>query len=115
MTRRPWQPPLPLLAEPLRSDLADRIAPGWIDRAACKGQDTEGFYPEPTRPVEPRTACAGCPVVRSCLITALIGGEWGIWGCTDETERDTIREHLADGTPIALALDGGQPTLWEAA
>jgi WhiB family redox-sensing transcriptional regulator len=71
----------------------------WRSRAACRGLDTEVFFPlHATRgPATPREAaakrvCARCPVVAECLRFALRHGEdWGIWGGLSSHERRRLR------------------------
>ena len=73
-----------------------RIAPHWWHRAACQGCDTDAWYPEaqskPNRPVA--RICAECPVRKSCLATAILTDEDGIWGGTRRGQRLHARARL---------------------
>jgi hypothetical protein len=78
------------------------------------------FYPEGavTRLTNPKDVCAFCPVARSCLAVALLHDEHGVWGRTDETERDEIRAELTRGGPAWSVLDAvlsGPITEWSKA
>lgn len=72
---------------------ADLATISWRDRAACRGADTELFYPL-TGGAGVSTAlalCGNCPVWDDCLTTALKRAERGIWGGTTEEQRRRIR------------------------
>jgi WhiB family redox-sensing transcriptional regulator len=67
----------------------------WQQRAACRGLDTEEFYPALGGAAADtvRAVCAGCPVRASCLAYAL-GHEsqpgtrpYGFWGGLSPFER----------------------------
>ena len=67
---------------------------GWRQRAACRDEDPDLFFPVGTRGVEvqlqvgrAKEVCARCPVARECLSQALESGEAGVWGGLDEAER----------------------------
>jgi WhiB family transcriptional regulator, redox-sensing transcriptional regulator len=68
----------------------------WWDFAACKGTDTDAFYPEHgngTRYL--RKICARCPVQPQCLEDALaqpVSRDHGFWGGTSENERKALRK-----------------------
>jgi len=69
----------------------------WRDRAACRGADTDIFFPINTSGrhsaasmAGAKAICAGCVVGRDCLRWALAMDVVGIWGGTDETERRTL-------------------------
>lgn len=67
--------------------------PTWRQRAACRGANTEMFFPgqgESTR--EAKAVCARCPVAAQCLEYAIDAREvHGIWGGRSEQERRAIR------------------------
>ena len=56
----------------------------WQDRAACRGMNTERFYPAQGKVqghVETIRVCQRCPVQDECLQEAIDTGEkFGIWG-----------------------------------
>lgn len=70
----------------------------WRDLAACKGMDTDLFYPEGrgralrVREALAKQICAGCPVARECRLAAVEYPErYGIWGGRTEGERGWSR------------------------
>lgn len=76
--------------------------PAWRARAACRGVDTNLFFPHSpsrgrgaTRIIQQaKSICARCPVRDECLKTALENNERGIWGGTTYRERKKLRaEH----------------------
>lgn len=69
----------------------------WWPKAACLGQDTELFYPEPgtkgaaKQANEVKAFCKICTVSSECLEFALRNEEaFGIWGGTTPKERSKI-------------------------
>lgn len=77
----------------------------WRSNAACFGQDTELFYPEPgvkgsaKQSAEIKAFCKICSVRIDCLEYALKNEEaFGIWGGTTPKERSKI---LAQRSVIA--------------
>lgn len=72
--------------------------PDFFDRAACKGEDPELFFPVgATGPAIRQTAealaiCHRCTVETDCLHWALdTGKEYGVWGGTSEDDRAEIQ------------------------
>jgi len=62
-------------------------SPGWRDSAACRGKDTDLFFPELTgvgvtiRVRDAKAICATCPVQDACYCYALDNNiYYGIWG-----------------------------------
>ncbi len=68
---------------------------GWRSNAACRGEDTDMFFPgrgEWQRVQAAKAICAGCPVRDECLEESLVNGDrHGIFGGTSERERRLIR------------------------
>jgi hypothetical protein len=72
---------------------------GWLDRAACRGQDPERFFPESGEQVkaaEAKAICAACQVRDHCLDLAIkvasgIDGDHGVFGGTLPGERSPLR------------------------
>lgn len=70
-------------------------------RAACRGLDTELFFPIDERPgsagvAQATAVCAGCPVQAECLAESLaVGDEFGIFGGLTAAERRALRAHAA--------------------
>jgi WhiB family redox-sensing transcriptional regulator len=70
----------------------------WTQQAACRGTDTEIFYPVTAdEEAEALSICATCPVRAQCLEFALHNREtYGIWGgATPEQRRRMRRERAA--------------------
>jgi hypothetical protein len=90
--------------------LARRIADGWQDTAACIGSsDPDAWFPDPSTHVRdlfiPLAICEGCPVRRSCLASGLLGAETGLWGGTNDADRDNALAELSVGVDVDLILD----------
>lgn len=74
----------------------------WTHAAACQDADPEIFFPT-TRDgraqhnrlasMPAKIVCRGCPVRDECLEHALRTNEAGVWGATDEYDRELIRRH----------------------
>jgi WhiB family redox-sensing transcriptional regulator len=68
--------------------------PAWHARAACRGVDTEVFFPTRGESTDTaRAVCARCPVAGDCR-TAGHHEHHGIWGGTSERERRRARRDL---------------------
>lgn len=59
----------------------------WMTKAACRGMDTEKFFPDKPgvhgakQAKEAMTVCAVCPVVVECgLYREATGSAFGVWG-----------------------------------
>lgn len=65
----------------------------WRDKAACRGADSDVFFPERGESADPaRQVCARCPVRQPCLVYALDEKiAHGIWGGLTERERRVLR------------------------
>ena len=70
----------------------------WRNQAACRGTDTNVFFPPSDRPSESariayaKRICAACPVRAECLAWALeTRDRWSILGGTSPGDRDRIR------------------------
>ena len=78
--------------------------PDWMADAACRGSDSELFFPtrgDSARELAAaRAVCAGCVVADDCLEYALVNRElYGVWGGLSERERRRIRRvRLRAGT-----------------
>lgn len=79
-------------------DFAFRPQDGWRALAACRGLDTDLFYPEGRgrtlreRERIAKQICAECPVIRECRQAATEEHEhYGIWGGLTESERGWSR------------------------
>jgi WhiB family transcriptional regulator, redox-sensing transcriptional regulator len=79
----------------------------WRDRAACRGAETEMFFPDGTagpalRDIErAKRICGGCPVRARCLDWAVDhGAAFGIWGGFTEDERRAIRGTLVPAAAV---------------
>ncbi|CAL9668820.1 WhiB family transcriptional regulator [Streptomyces sp. enrichment culture] len=80
---------------PVSTDAPERPRP------ACADEDPELFFPVGTtgpalvQIAEAKAVCRRCPLMQSCLDTALQRGEQGVWGGTDEDDRRRIKRRLA--------------------
>jgi WhiB family redox-sensing transcriptional regulator len=66
----------------------------WLAEAACRGADTNLFYPDTVGCKASEAAkdiCQGCPVVTECLDWAMRNTEIGVWGNTTDKERVKLR------------------------
>lgn len=80
--------------------LADFLAAvygqSWRLDAACRGVDSEVFFPargDREAETAAKTICAQCPVIRECLDFALDNREpLGIWAGTSARERGRLLE-----------------------
>jgi WhiB family redox-sensing transcriptional regulator len=70
----------------------------WRDRAACRDEDPEMFFPVGTtgpavlQAMEAKTVCQRCTVRTTCLAWALeTGADYGVWGGMDEEERRDLK------------------------
>ncbi|MCK1820211.1 WhiB family transcriptional regulator [Streptomyces sp. XM83C] len=75
----------------------------WRERAACRTEDPDLFFPLGTsgaslvQAEQAKAVCRRCPVREPCLRFALGTGQaLGIWGGTDEAERRTLARHRAN-------------------
>lgn len=82
----------------------------WMRDAACKGLDTEMFYPQQgvALPLAVRRICAGCPVRNACLEYAA-NEKFGVWaGVSPKARREMRRGRTRRSCPAchnqALAL-----------
>ena len=67
--------------------------PDWFKDAACRGLDTNLFFPEKGEPAQAKQVCETCPVTIECLALG-IDERQGIWGNTSERERVHIRRQV---------------------
>ncbi|MGW0666132.1 WhiB family transcriptional regulator [Streptomyces sp. NPDC002746] len=70
----------------------------WRERAACRDEDPDLFFPIGTtgpalvQAEDAKAVCHGCPVRAECLRWALENGQdTGVWGGLDETERRALK------------------------
>ena len=86
----------------------------WRDSAACRGVDTELFYPVTEAGAgrdqveQAKQVCRGCPVSQQCLADALSRNEpCGVWGGTSARERRAMRRREARGGRASGPATGG--------
>lgn len=79
--------------------------PKWQNHAACRGIDSDLFFPgRGESNHEAKAVCAVCPVREACLDAAIANREpLGIWGGLTETERDKLRWERAVARSKAAA------------
>ncbi len=77
----------------------------WRDDAACRGVDTDVFFPvTDEEAAEAKAVCASCPVREECLEFALqTRQEDGVWGGLTETERRRLRRRLRERARVTAA------------
>lgn len=65
----------------------------WLSHGACRGVDTNVFFPEIGTPdLAAKQVCRTCPVRAHCLEFALASGEkFGVWGGLSEKSRKKLR------------------------
>lgn len=69
----------------------------WMDDGACQGMDLEPFYPTHRAHTDRgKNICKSCDVRARCLEYALTHREWGVWGGTDDNDRDRLRRRLGN-------------------
>jgi len=97
----------------------DRRRTGWIDAAACLGEDPELFFPVGVSPLavdqteRAKLVCRSCTVRRECLRWALdTCQDAGVWGGLDEEERRVIRrQRRRERREVAAAPEDRDDTL----
>ncbi len=86
--------------------LEDVIEPGWTVDAACVSVDPELWFPSEggrtSRAV--LEICAACPVQASCLATAVVNVEDGIWGGVQRVPRSQARAQIWRGADPLVVL-----------
>src|SRR4051812_5783806 len=94
-----------LKGEPERV-LRESIRHGWQDGAVCASTDPEQWFPpKGGSPRLARVVCAGCPVRRSCLASALLFAEDGIWAGTTLKDRRGAYQSIGNGGDVDQVLD----------
>jgi WhiB family redox-sensing transcriptional regulator len=78
----------------------------WREEAACKGLDTNMFFPASDADAGPAKAvCATCPVRDLCLEWAIASHqEDGVWGGMTDTERRRLRRRRRDAARRVAAV-----------
>ena len=89
----------------------------WQEHGACRGTDTELFFPPdgeraPRRLEREATAkalCAACPVRQPCRAHALGAGEpYGVWGGLSAADRElVVTGNRADAEALLAAMTTG--------
>lgn len=78
----------------------------WRQDAVCASTDLELWFPDQGGTTIPaKTVCVGCPVRRSCLATALLLNESGIWGGTTDRQRLHAHRRFRAGLDAEMVLD----------
>lgn len=78
-----------------------RVDPNWGERAACRSTTPDLFFPPDLSsrrwsPEPGKAICARCPVMVSCLRTALrTPSLQGVWGHATEYERGQMHKWIA--------------------
>jgi WhiB family redox-sensing transcriptional regulator len=78
---------------------------GWQDKAACKGVDTNLFFPENADVDDQVLAlCENCPVKDECRDYGVVYEEWGIWGGLTASQRRRVRKEFGITLSQAVTL-----------
>lgn len=78
----------------------------WQNQAKCKDIPPSIFY-QFTKEKDriAKRVCIGCPVIDECFLAATSNNEKGIWGGTDENERNRlVTTSLLQGLPLISLL-----------
>jgi hypothetical protein len=80
---------------------------GWQGDALCAQADPDAWFPEQSRAAPPQvfTVCGRCPVRRSCLASALLRHEEGVWAGTTEADRRQLYGLLKADVPVDQVVD----------
>lgn len=99
--------PTSALEDGQRRQLEAEQTAGWQRDAACATADPEAWFPGKGSfaPAQVLATCDACPVRRSCLASALLHREHGVWAGTTEFERRSFFRLLRAGVPAARVLD----------
>jgi hypothetical protein len=96
-----------LLPAPAARVLESVVEPGWTVDGACVSIDPELWFPV-NGGITSRSVleiCSGCPVRRSCLATAIVNVEDGVWGGVQPAPRSRARAHIWRGAEPVGVLD----------
>jgi hypothetical protein len=86
----------------LRASITHR----WQEEAVCASADPEQWFPgKGGSPRLAQAVCAGCPVRRSCLASALLFAEDGIWAGTSPVHRRAAYRAIGNGADVDQILD----------
>lgn len=79
----------------------------WTPKAACRGANTEIFYPQRGDSELPaKQVCRGCQVKTECLTYALASAEKiGVWGQSSERQRRLLRQAIRSETEQGIDRD----------
>jgi WhiB family redox-sensing transcriptional regulator len=74
----------------------------WRDKAACRTEHPELFFPTGTtgpgrrQLASAKAVCHRCPVTAACLAWAMVTGQrYGVWGGLSEDERHELQRRRA--------------------
>jgi hypothetical protein len=82
------------------------ITPRWQEEAVCASTDPEQWFPgKGESPRLAQAVCASCPVRRSCLASALLFAEDGIWAGTAPTHRRAAYRVVGNGADVDQVLN----------
>jgi WhiB family redox-sensing transcriptional regulator len=79
----------------------------WETRAACVQVGWEPWFLDrgQTVPRQLKRVCGRCPVRRSCLASAVLVGEEGVWAGTSFEDREAATRRIVTGEPVVQVLD----------
>ncbi len=90
----------------VRRELSVRVKRYWDLEPPCASADPEAWFPDvltKSSPGVPRV-CESCPVRLSCLVTAILDDDYGIWGGTRRGQRLHARARLLNEDPVDEVL-----------
>jgi WhiB family redox-sensing transcriptional regulator len=95
---------LPAVAARKLEELVER---GWMVDAACVSVDPELWFPEKGGATSRAVLeiCASCPVRTSCLATAIVNVEDGLWGGVQPVARSQARGRISRGADPLVVVD----------
>ncbi len=96
-----------LLPATAARELESVLEPDWAVDAACVSVDPELWFPDKggTTSRAVLEICASCPVRRSCLASAIVNLEDGIWGGVQALQRSQARGQIWRGAETLAVLD----------
>ena len=99
--------PTSALTRAQQHDLSTQRSRGWQRDALCAQADPDAWFPEQSNAAPPQvfTVCGRCPVRRSCLASALLRHEEGVWAGTTEADRRQVYGLLKADVPVGRVLD----------
>lgn len=78
----------------------------WMQSGLCKGSPAKIFFQyDVVRDRLAKAICQGCPVREPCLQYALDNDETGVWGGTNDKDRDRLRRTIYVRQSLQVSQD----------